>query len=94
MLSEEVRQRDVLAGVPASDWYGGRVTTTTSPLRFGWSESEPSTFRSSSLFMIRSMTCLPGLAGSVTPWNAVRIAVLTCSYVGQVGCAELRAGPG
>ena len=52
VLSEEVRQRDRLAGVPASDWYGGRVTTTTSPLRFGCSESEPSTFRSSSLFMI------------------------------------------
>ena len=69
----------VWPGVPASDWYGGRVTTTTSPLRLGWSESEPSTFRSSSLFMIRSMTCLPGLAGSVTFSKAVRIAVLTCA---------------
>ena len=44
---------------------GGRVTTTTSPLRFGWSESEPSTFRNSSFVRILRTTCFPGLAGSV-----------------------------
>ena len=71
MLPEEVRQRDRLVrrrrrptGTAAA------VTTTTSPLRFGWSESEPSTLRSSSLFMILRMTCLPGFAGSVRLANA------------------------
>ena len=65
------------------------MTTTTSPLRFGCSESEPSTLRSSSLFMILRMTCLPGFAGSVRLANAFRIAVRASSYVGndaEVGC--------
>ena len=69
----------VTFAVPASDWYGDLVTTTTSPLRFGWSESEPSTFRSSSLFMILRITCLPGFAGSVRFWKASRTAVRTAS---------------
>ena len=89
VLAEEVRQRDLLVRRACSDWYGGRRTTTTSPLRFGCSESEPSTFRSSSLFMIRRTTCLPGFAGSVSVWNALRTAVRTSSYVGMPGCAVL-----
>ena len=39
VLAEELRERDALPGVAASNWYGGRRTTTTSPLRLGCSES-------------------------------------------------------
>ena len=48
MLAEELRRGDELPGVCASVWYGGRKTTTTSPLRVGCRESLPSTSRSSS----------------------------------------------
>ena len=77
-------------GVPASDWYGGRSTTTTSPLRLGCSESLPSTFRSSSFLRIFSTTCFPGFAGSVRFWNAAITAFRTSSYEvppGSVGFA-------
>ena len=40
----------VVLGVGASDWYGGRRITARSPLRFGCSESDPSTLRSCSFW--------------------------------------------
>ena len=72
--------------VPASDWYGGRRMTTTSPLRFGCSESEPSTFQSAYLFSTCETGCWVELFSAR---NALRTAVRTCSYVGKVGLAVL-----
>src|SRR6266540_3354021 len=68
-----------LPGVAASNWYGGRATTTTSPLREGCSESLPSTSRSSSFFMTLEMIRLPGLDGSLNCWKAPMIWFLTAS---------------
>ena len=45
MLAEELRERDPLPRRRRVDWYGGRGTTTTSPLRLGLSASVPSTSR-------------------------------------------------
>lgn len=72
-------------GVAASNWYGGRRTTTTSPLRLGCSESLPSTLRSSSLSRMRSTTLAAGLAGSVRFWNALTILARTWACVVPLG---------
>jgi hypothetical protein len=58
--------------------WAGRVTTTTSPLRLGWSESEPST---SELLLVHDPLddLLAGVGRVVTSSNAFRMAVRTCA---------------
>jgi hypothetical protein len=67
-----------LLPVGASHWYGGFSTTTTSPLRFGCRESEPSTSRSSSFISTFETTEGPSAL------NAFATAVRTSAMVGKV----------
>jgi hypothetical protein len=79
VLAKELAERDPLPGRRCVKLVRRSVTTTTSPLRDGCSESEPSTLRSCSFFMIFRTTCLPGLFGSVKFWKALMIWLRTFS---------------
>ena len=66
-------------GVAASNWYGGRAITTTSPERVGCWESLPSTSVSSSFLSTSRTTWRPGALGSSSPSKAAMIWSRTLS---------------
>ena len=93
VLAEELAEGDRCPGVAASNWYGGRKTTTTSPLRFGWSESVPSTLRELLLLQEHSRDDFLARVGRVGQVLEARSMICVCATVPRSSPAAHRLMP-